>query len=72
MNPPKMNANIYCNGQGFRRQPSVTEVFTAKGAKDATGIGYSVAEFLHCLPFAVAAKGLAGGLDRATMRKTQT
>jgi len=39
MNPPKMNANIYCNGQfASRQQPAFTaqpEVFTAKAAKNA-------------------------------------
>jgi len=66
-----MNANIYCNGQFASRQPSALSKrsFTAKGAKDAKGIGYSVAEFLHCLAFAVAVKGLDGGLDRATAQK---
>jgi hypothetical protein len=37
MNPPKMNANIYCNGQKRGSQHSAFSKtrFTAKGAKDA-------------------------------------
>jgi hypothetical protein len=36
MNPPKMNANIYCNGRKSSSQPSaVSPTFTAKVAEDA-------------------------------------